>query len=505
MSYSVVTGNMGSRTSGYQKSRAQSSTVGFVLIIGIVITGALVVAGFGAIAVGDTNDELSTDRAENSLTQLDSKAALVALGESDSQTVNLPVVEAGGQFEHTEAGAITIRRVDYQNDSEREVLSSNLGAIVYQGDDVELAYQGGGVWEQSESGLTSMVSPPEFHYRGATVTLPVVNLTSGSSTLSQDAVLSHTATTKESNDTIIENEIVEIEVQSEYYRGWGIYFQQRTQSFVQYDHANNTVLATLVPNRDIYLTSAIISDTGNIVLGSNAMSIEGDLLLGGEIDTSGGGSLTQVDGEIDENQSDLFLDLSAEDEIEQAKNSTLTTLSDTDPGHEIEDGAYRVEEGSDAFGDLEDSTNVTFNTTDGDIKLYVEVNGSDFGPGSMDVDGTNGVDIYVNGSIHQSGGGGSNIQIGDAGQENQLRLYTLEASHLVGSLYGILVTGDATVGGTGGTTSITGALVAADNVTLNGNFDIDYTPKVQDFVLSQLIGPPITYLHVSENRIHIED
>jgi hypothetical protein len=43
------------------------------------------------VAISDTESQISEDRAEKTLTQFDSKAGLVALGQADSQRVTLPI------------------------------------------------------------------------------------------------------------------------------------------------------------------------------------------------------------------------------------------------------------------------------------------------------------------------------------------------------------------------------------------------------------------------------
>jgi hypothetical protein len=96
-----------------------------ILIFGLVLTGAVVVT-LGSTAIDDTQDQVSEDRAEKAMTRFDSKAALVALGNSDTQ------------------------EVDFGTDRQ-----SNYGV-----NDDTIAYQGGGVWKRIEANESRMVSPP---------------------------------------------------------------------------------------------------------------------------------------------------------------------------------------------------------------------------------------------------------------------------------------------------------------------------------------------------------
>ena len=67
--------------------RAQSSPIGIVLILGITLTGAVGLAVFGGAALDDAQQDSRVGQAEQSMTQFDSQAAQVALGESNSQRV----------------------------------------------------------------------------------------------------------------------------------------------------------------------------------------------------------------------------------------------------------------------------------------------------------------------------------------------------------------------------------------------------------------------------------
>ncbi|MFC7194689.1 hypothetical protein ACFQL4_08535 [Halosimplex aquaticum] len=50
-------------------------------------------------------------------------------------------------------------------DETKTLTNVTLGAVRYENGDHDIAYQGGGVWKGTEAG-TTMLSPPEFHFRG---------------------------------------------------------------------------------------------------------------------------------------------------------------------------------------------------------------------------------------------------------------------------------------------------------------------------------------------------
>lgn len=69
---------------GQGRRRAQSAPLGLLLVLSLVIVGSSVVISPGATALVDTESGLDVSRAETGMTQLDSQAAIVAFGNSDS-------------------------------------------------------------------------------------------------------------------------------------------------------------------------------------------------------------------------------------------------------------------------------------------------------------------------------------------------------------------------------------------------------------------------------------
>jgi hypothetical protein len=243
---------MGSTAEQETGERAQTETVGFVLVIGMVIVGSLLVAVLGAIAVGDTEEQLTEERAEKALTQFDSKAALVALGQSGSHGASFGrgVTDSNELSVEPTRGWLRVTITDRTTGTTQQVMNiTELGAIIYEGDDVRLGYQGGGVWRTDPQG-GQMISPPEFHYRGETLTLPLVNVT-GDSVLNDEVTIEHDRTIQQfpdfprGLDNPVQNSIVNVTVSSEFYRGWGQYFEERTEGDVEFDSENGTASLTL--------------------------------------------------------------------------------------------------------------------------------------------------------------------------------------------------------------------------------------------------------------------
>ena len=238
--------------------RAQSSNIGLVLLLALTITGAGVVVAFGSSALADVQDQTSIDRAEHAMTMLDARTAVVGLGEGSVQTVRLG--RGGGDYTvESESGWLRIDHANYTDGETQTIYNASLGSVSYRSGGTTVAYQGGGVWRQ-QAGGTTMVSPPEFHYRGTTLTLPVLRVRS-TDAASGDT----TATIRRSGELVrvfpnesdtydatsepyvnpVRNGTASVTVHSQYYEGWADYFRTRTTGNVSVDDDNRTATVVL--------------------------------------------------------------------------------------------------------------------------------------------------------------------------------------------------------------------------------------------------------------------
>jgi len=230
-------------------ARGQSETIGLVLLLAITVASVGVVVTVAGSALDSAEHSASVDRAEQSLSLFDARGALVALGQTDGQTVSLSG-SAGGSYDvRPDSGHITVIRKDGDGDQVGDpILNASLGAVVYENEDSEVAYQGGGVWRSDGAG-SRMVSPPEFNYQDATLTLPLIRVTGGES-----SVMGKPTARVTPNDTVnvskfptanrsnpLSNGTVVVTVQSEYYRGWATFFEDRSTGNVTIHEGNQTV------------------------------------------------------------------------------------------------------------------------------------------------------------------------------------------------------------------------------------------------------------------------
>ncbi|MDX1744301.1 MAG: hypothetical protein R3324_00045 [Halobacteriales archaeon] len=254
-----LNGRTGSSRSNGRRDRGQAEVVGLVLIIGMTVAGLTVVVGFGAQALEDSQSESQIQRAEHAMTQFDSRASLVGLGTTDSQTLRTNFQGTNSDFYVDEnAGWMNVTIYNASNPSEVEahVMNVTLGAVVYEQGDTTVVYQGGGVWKKTGDGSV-MVSPPEYHFQATTddptLTLPVVlvrgdrNLDSAVAIKRDGAVVSKYPV--DGNDDLsnpFDGGIVKVTVQSDYYESWGQFMEERADGEVEYDHDRQAVTSELI-------------------------------------------------------------------------------------------------------------------------------------------------------------------------------------------------------------------------------------------------------------------
>ncbi|MEF8914044.1 DUF7289 family protein [Natronomonas sp.] len=482
-------------------SRGQSEVIGVVLLFGLTILSISLIVAVGGASIGSIQHSAEFSSAEQSMTQLGAKSSLVALGESDSQRVELPNGE-GSTTVNSTAGTMEIRIINKTGTVDKRTIE--LGAITYDQDGNTVAYQGGGVWKRTNGGST-MVSPPEFHYRGETLTLPLVNVTN-------DAVVSEGATVEGLDTTQVypnahqqnpnENSKVNVTVHSEYYEAWAEYFESRTDATATVDHDNRTATATLVPPpTPINIDSGVVG-AGNLTL-NGASNVEGDVSLGGEVKGGGAGG---VSGDIEENVSENKELETAASKINTARSRLGGEPAPSDNSY-VEAGTYFVSD-DDIFSD-----DTTFDTSDGDIELFVDgdavaegTGGGPFAPPELDVVGDGKVEIYVDGEFDMNG----QPTWGRDSQVDSLFVYSLGVDRIT-EFYGVIYTDDVDVAGAGGggpsSTDLKGALIStADNIEASGQLKVEYDPALENIQLEEVETEFATlmYLHVTDNKVRVE-
>lgn len=459
-----------------------------VLIVGftVAVAGSIVVVG--SVVLSDVQQAAQTTQAEQAMTQLDSRASTVALGESATQTVRLGHTDSGQVSVDTDAGQITIEAVN--ETATQTIASETFGAVIYESGRERIGFQGGGVWRARGDGSV-MVSAPEYHYRGRTLTFPIVRVTGEEWSGSPNVPITVTA---EGSDQLfptatrknpLEEGHVHVEVESEFHRGWKAFFETRTEGTVTHDPANRTVSVNLTtPYREGFENSVA------------ATSNDSDA-----IEQNGGGNKGGFDSPTATGVDRPSASPRVERRIDDCESGGCTALSTA--GSTLENGTY-YRNGDETLGAT------TYNTSEGDIHVVVdgdlEFAGSGGPPGTAhhEITGDGRVFFYVNGSLEV--GGSTGVNTGGDASDLVVMIHTDGGDVTLNGnpqYTGLLYAPNASlvVNGGGNQDNIVGGVVVRE-ATSNGNGNVVHS-NPDGFRVEFDPIDSITFLHVSENRVSV--
>jgi hypothetical protein len=263
----------------WKSDMAVSSVIGTSILLTITLLSICLMILYTAPVISDMQDIAKSQKIEQAFTVFDSKISKAALGESPLQTTSLSLMEEnidvdGSDESYNESrmkiiflystsdwydGFYQQRSVwnawdSYENRSDFDAFDASMGKVRYYSGGRIIAYEGGGVWSKYPYGGTIMISPPEFHYNGETLSLPIMkvsgnNSIAGSSDVdikvksSNIPVVLYPNTSINSNFTnpLNCNKIL-IYVNSEFYDGWADYAETLTSTSTILDYENKTAI-----------------------------------------------------------------------------------------------------------------------------------------------------------------------------------------------------------------------------------------------------------------------
>jgi len=468
--------------------RGQSELLGTVLIFGLSLFVIGTTLAFGATAIADLTDEAEATNVENSMSHLSSQISLVALGDASNQQYALSSTRDGTVSVEPDAGELEVSHT--VNGTEVGNASSTLGAIVYAGPQRDIAYQGGGVG--TKQGNTSrMVSPPEYYYRGATLTLPIIRV-DGSGAVSGTArgqiTPGSTPTARaEDLDSPLQEGTVTVRVQSEYYEGWFNFLTQRAEGSTVIHHNNNTVISELTVPSEVSFDKAI-SVREEYSAKGNAGAEEGEVEEGVPHPSADSLIATRVSAGSTSNDNDQH---GCIDDTGIGSGCTLTT------------GTYYLDSDTTLPSDLD------LDTSDGNISIIVN---GDFDINYQDVTVTdtetdNRVTYYIADDFEAQRG--ATLGTSSADPEPPRNALLIGDGLLEDSTGGGTITLDALIYApdadfeTAGNVDITGSLIA-NSADIRGNVDIS-GEGVPPGTTIEITGATnqIQYIHVSRNEVTV--
>lgn len=266
----------------FKSESAVSPVIGIIIILGLTILSISTLLIYSVPTLDGLEDMAKAQKVEQAFTVFDSRTSKVALGESPIQTTYVSLmggtINVNGDQNAYNESKIVIVTIDisdtnysaFMNNRYRwrswdhfvggagfDEFNCSLGSIEYSLDDRIIAYEGGGVWSKYPTGGTIMISPPEFHYNGETLTLPLMKINGRSgvsgtgdvgvaiSSNNMPLVLFPNTTMSGNRVNPLEADKVVIYIKSDFYDAWANYANAQAYTSATVDAANKTAIIEL--------------------------------------------------------------------------------------------------------------------------------------------------------------------------------------------------------------------------------------------------------------------
>jgi hypothetical protein len=235
-----------------RSENAVSEVVGYSIILGITVIGVGLITLVGVPSIYKLQDMTIIKSAEQSFTLLDSKASGTLLGDAPMRVAKI----------NLEGGTLTNELNGTGRESYMFIKSANntfnmtipMGKLKYTYGDRIVGYEGGGVWSKYPSGGSVMVFPPEFHYDGRTLMLPILTVNGNASVGGKGTatvVFKKNSTIVLFPNTTIDKHrvnpldytttgVVYVNITSDFYDAWAEYARSLSFTRVSTDKKNRT-------------------------------------------------------------------------------------------------------------------------------------------------------------------------------------------------------------------------------------------------------------------------
>ncbi|WP_254761629.1 polymer-forming cytoskeletal protein [Natrinema marinum] len=353
------------------EKRGQSAVLGLIVLIGLVAVvsiGMLLVAGD---ATTDVEQDAETERVEQSFLELSQELETASSARDAAREMALDIDGGRDAIQYRDAGEITIALGT--NDS--NPFTRDLGAIEYVADDgTKIVYQGGGVWRQTETGVTP-ISEPNVQYGDGTLNVPIPRIASDQR-LESGSIRMAAGNTSRVHPGSLE-EPVTITITSEYYEWWETHFEDELAvGTVTTDDSAERVTVTVEPpidpslgvdaNFDQALTidGTLATSSGGTTTGDVRASesvevnsdVDGNVLSEGDVHVTT--STNQVTGDVVA-EGDIQIDSDVQGDVIAGGNISVASSASTVGGNVVAGGDVTVDNGPSIGNDVYSNGSIT--------------------------------------------------------------------------------------------------------------------------------------------------
>jgi len=288
---------------------AQSEVLGHAIILGITVLSVGAIVLYGVPTLMQLQHLSQFQQTQHAFILLASRVNTVALGSEEQLTAELNL--HGGSLYIDNSSWIGIRGGNKTDISHAETW--NLTSIVYTLHGKTIAYEGGGIWISDPTGGQTMLSPPQFNFKNNHLNIPIITI-NGSSAASGKGLAMLTARKKDrpgilyptsglnfkNSNPLPLNGNITLTLHSNYCKPWKTYLETITNNTAQDDCQQNKTLKITIqtPNSTIfnYAIAGTDEDRDNPVISLRQRSS-----VTGNIRTNGNTTITDrstVNGEL---------------------------------------------------------------------------------------------------------------------------------------------------------------------------------------------------------------
>ncbi|MBW6519242.1 MAG: hypothetical protein K0A89_12180 [ANME-2 cluster archaeon] len=236
---------------------AVSEVVGYIMLLGVIVSAVGLISVLAFPIIEDAKEDAYLKNMEQGFTVMDSKVSLVALGKSPAQLIQMYSTKGDISVYDQNTSHITVSFNKLNNSY--EIYNQSLGTIQYQLGENKIAYEGGGVFRKYPGeGDPVTITPPEFHYNGETLTLPIIKV-DGNQSIGSSGVINLYLVSNNTPNVLYPNpdfnsnytnpltvgNTISVVIKSDYYMAWAKYIEERTDADVTTNSATKEVKVRL--------------------------------------------------------------------------------------------------------------------------------------------------------------------------------------------------------------------------------------------------------------------
>jgi len=215
-----------------RSEEAVSETIGFILILAIIMISIGMIVAVGFPIIQQTRDNSQFQNMEQSFMVLQSSGKMVGLDNAPIKTVRMSLGD-GTMSVVPNTATITV------SNGSGVLKSSTVGSIVFEMKGRNIAYQGGGVWERFDTGESYKISDPRISVSNIDgkmhLLISIINISSPQSSRGGGIAPVSIRYESTANTIILYDDTVAVAVDGDYSDAWTRHINDTIDGALTYD------------------------------------------------------------------------------------------------------------------------------------------------------------------------------------------------------------------------------------------------------------------------------